>query len=68
MDDQEDRWIAASASALLAAEHEQVPIEALTARRPGLPLATAYRVQARLTPAWSHLAPARIPAMTAQVR
>ncbi|MFJ8034646.1 2-keto-4-pentenoate hydratase [Streptomyces sp. NPDC096032] len=46
MDGQEDRWIAASASALLAAEYEQVPIEALTARWPGLPLATAYRVQA----------------------
>ncbi|MEU2428425.1 fumarylacetoacetate hydrolase family protein [Streptomyces sp. NPDC007861] len=45
MDAQDDRWIAATASALLAAEYERVPIEALTARRPGLSLETAYRVQ-----------------------
>ncbi|MEV6057569.1 fumarylacetoacetate hydrolase family protein [Streptomyces sp. NPDC052107] len=45
MDAQDDRWIAAMASALLAAEYERVPIDALTVRRPGLPLETAYRVQ-----------------------
>ncbi|MFE7402517.1 2-keto-4-pentenoate hydratase [Streptomyces sp. NPDC057557] len=45
MDEQDDRWIAATASALLAAEYEQVPIDALTVRRPELPLETAYRVQ-----------------------
>lgn len=45
MDEQDDRWIAAAASALLAAEYERVPIDALTVRRPGLSLETAYRVQ-----------------------
>ncbi|GAA2612649.1 2-keto-4-pentenoate hydratase [Streptomyces tubercidicus] len=46
MDELDDRWIAATASALLAAEYERVPIEALTVRRPDLLLDTAYRVQA----------------------
>ncbi|MER6105640.1 fumarylacetoacetate hydrolase family protein [Streptomyces sp. NPDC001832] len=45
MVEQDDRWIAATASTLLAAEYEGVPIEALTVRRPGLPLETAYQVQ-----------------------
>lgn len=45
MDEQDDRWVAAMASALLTAEFEQVPIDVLTVRRPGLPLETAYRVQ-----------------------
>ncbi|MEV7381941.1 2-keto-4-pentenoate hydratase [Streptomyces lydicus] len=45
MDEQEDRWIAATASALLAAEYERVPIDALTTRQVGLSLETAYRVQ-----------------------
>ncbi|MEE1804550.1 MULTISPECIES: fumarylacetoacetate hydrolase family protein [unclassified Streptomyces] len=45
MDEQDDRWIAATASALLAAEDERVPIDALTVRRPELSLETAYRVQ-----------------------
>lgn len=45
MDEQAERWIAATASALLAAEYEGVPIDALTIRRPGLTLETAYRVQ-----------------------
>ncbi|MFE4049596.1 hypothetical protein [Streptomyces sp. YIM B13518] len=45
MDEQDDRWIAAAAAALLAAEYERVPIEALTVRRPGLSVETAYRVQ-----------------------
>ncbi|MFD6244600.1 2-keto-4-pentenoate hydratase [Streptomyces roseolus] len=46
MDEPDDRWIAATAAALLAAEHENVPVEPLTRRRPGLPLETAYRIQA----------------------
>ncbi len=50
MDDEDDRWIAGwiagTASALLAAEHERVPIDALSVRQPDLPLETAYRVQA----------------------
>ncbi|MGW4550215.1 2-keto-4-pentenoate hydratase [Streptomyces violaceorubidus] len=46
MDEPDDRWIAATASALLAAEYENVPVEPLTERRPGLPLETAYRIQA----------------------
>ncbi|MER6106677.1 2-keto-4-pentenoate hydratase [Streptomyces hirsutus] len=46
MDEPDDRWIAATASALLAAEHERIPIDALTVRRPGLPLEIAYRIQA----------------------
>ncbi|MET9427865.1 MULTISPECIES: fumarylacetoacetate hydrolase family protein [unclassified Streptomyces] len=46
MDERDDRWIATTASALLAAEYERVPIDALTVRRPGLPLETAYQVQA----------------------
>ncbi|MFI8105380.1 2-keto-4-pentenoate hydratase [Streptomyces sp. NPDC086023] len=46
MDEPDDRWIAATASALLAAEHEKVPAEPLTRHRPGLPLETAYRIQA----------------------
>ncbi|KPI14445.1 2-oxopent-4-enoate hydratase [Actinobacteria bacterium OV450] len=46
MDEPDDRWIAATAAALLAAEHENVPIEPLTRSRPGLPLETAYRIQA----------------------
>ncbi|HEY9327233.1 MAG TPA: fumarylacetoacetate hydrolase family protein [Streptomyces sp.] len=46
MDERDDRWIAATASALLTAEYEREPIEALTLRRPGLALETAYRVQA----------------------
>jgi 2-keto-4-pentenoate hydratase len=45
LDDQDYRWIAATASALLTAECERTPIEALTARRPDLSLETAYRVQ-----------------------
>lgn len=45
MDEQDDRWIAAAASALLTAEYEQAPIDALTVRQPGLALETAYRVQ-----------------------
>ncbi|MFH9575608.1 2-keto-4-pentenoate hydratase [Streptomyces sp. NPDC017454] len=45
MDEQDDRWVSATASALLTAEYEQVPIDALSVRRPGLPLETAYRVQ-----------------------
>ncbi|APE26730.1 2-keto-4-pentenoate hydratase [Streptomyces venezuelae] len=43
--DELDDWIAGRASALLAAEHERIPIEALTAARPGLPMEVAYRVQ-----------------------
>ncbi|MFF7321184.1 2-keto-4-pentenoate hydratase [Streptomyces albogriseolus] len=46
MDEQDDRWIAAAASALLAAERERISIEALTVQRPDLSLAMAYRVQA----------------------
>jgi 2-keto-4-pentenoate hydratase len=46
MDQPDDRWIAATASALLAAEYESLPIEALSRCRPGLPLETAYRIQA----------------------
>ncbi|GAA1554436.1 2-keto-4-pentenoate hydratase [Streptomyces globosus] len=46
MDEPDDRWIAATASALLAAEYENVPVEPLTRRRPGLRLETAYRIQA----------------------
>ncbi|QNE75494.1 2-hydroxypenta-2,4-dienoate hydratase [Streptomyces finlayi] len=46
MDERDDRWIAATASALLAAEYEREPIDALTVRRPRMPLETAYRVQA----------------------
>jgi 2-keto-4-pentenoate hydratase len=46
MDDDDDRWIAGTASALLAAEYERVPIDALTVRKPDLSLETAYRVQA----------------------
>ncbi|MET7563675.1 fumarylacetoacetate hydrolase family protein [Streptomyces sp. NPDC005479] len=46
MDELDDRWIAGTASALLAAEYERVPIDALTLRRPGLRLETAYRIQA----------------------
>ncbi|MEV7872626.1 fumarylacetoacetate hydrolase family protein [Streptomyces sp. NPDC088124] len=45
MDEPDDRWIAATASALLTAEYERVPIDALTVRSPGLSLETAYRVQ-----------------------
>ncbi|GAA1520819.1 hypothetical protein GCM10009677_62390 [Sphaerisporangium rubeum] len=45
MDEQDDGWIATTASALLAAEYERVPIDALTVRRPKLSLETAYRVQ-----------------------
>ncbi|RKN06523.1 2-keto-4-pentenoate hydratase [Streptomyces radicis] len=45
MDEQDDRWIAATASALLAAEYECVPIDALTVRPAGLTVETAYRVQ-----------------------
>ncbi|MEU5583054.1 fumarylacetoacetate hydrolase family protein [Streptomyces huasconensis] len=48
MDESDDRWIAATASALLAAEHENVPVEVLTRRLPGLRLETAYRVQAAI--------------------
>ncbi|WP_338676013.1 fumarylacetoacetate hydrolase family protein [Streptomyces sp. SCSIO 30461] len=46
MHERDDLWIAAAASALLAAECERVPIDALTLRRPDLPVETAYRVQA----------------------
>ncbi len=46
MDEQDDRWIAAAASALLAAERERISIEALTVQRPDLSLVMAYRVQA----------------------
>ncbi|MGW0753380.1 2-keto-4-pentenoate hydratase [Streptomyces sp. NPDC002587] len=46
MDERDDRWIAATASALLAAEYDRVPIDVLTLGRPGLPVKTAYRVQA----------------------
>ncbi|MGA5552382.1 2-keto-4-pentenoate hydratase [Streptomyces pseudogriseolus] len=46
MDEQDDRWIDAAASALLAAERERISIEALTVQRPDLSLAMAYRVQA----------------------
>ncbi|MGW7199385.1 2-keto-4-pentenoate hydratase [Streptomyces chryseus] len=46
MDERDDVWIAATASDLLAAECERVPIDAVTLRRPGLPLETAYRIQA----------------------
>ncbi|WP_228982263.1 2-keto-4-pentenoate hydratase [Streptomyces sp. DH12] len=46
MDERDDRWIAGSASALLAAEHERVPIDTLSTRWPGLSLESAYRVQA----------------------
>ncbi|MFE5488962.1 2-keto-4-pentenoate hydratase [Streptomyces virginiae] len=46
MDEPDDRWIAATASALLAAEYENVPIAPLTSCRPGLRLETAYRIQA----------------------
>ncbi|MCT9093472.1 fumarylacetoacetate hydrolase family protein [Streptomyces sp. ASQP_92] len=46
MDERDDRWIAATASALLAAEYERVPIDALTLLRPGLSMETAYRIQA----------------------
>ncbi|WP_432135084.1 MULTISPECIES: 2-keto-4-pentenoate hydratase [unclassified Streptomyces] len=46
MDAEDDRWIASTASALLAAEYERVPIDALTVRQPGLALEAAYRVQA----------------------
>ncbi|MEV6048685.1 2-keto-4-pentenoate hydratase [Streptomyces xanthochromogenes] len=42
MDERDDRWIAATASALLAAEYERAPIQ----RLPGLTLDVAYRVQA----------------------
>jgi 2-keto-4-pentenoate hydratase len=42
----DERWIAATASALLAAEWERIPIEALSVRRPDLSLSMAYRVQA----------------------
>lgn len=45
MDEENGRWICAAASALLAAEYEQVPVDALSVRRPGLSLDTAYRVQ-----------------------
>ncbi|WP_225828509.1 2-keto-4-pentenoate hydratase [Streptomyces naphthomycinicus] len=48
MDEPDDRWIAVTAATLLAAEHENVPIEALTRRWPGLRLETAYRVQAAI--------------------
>ncbi|MFJ3979221.1 2-keto-4-pentenoate hydratase [Streptomyces sp. NPDC090021] len=46
MDEPDDSWIAATAAALLAAEDENVPVEPLTRCRPGLPLETAYRIQA----------------------
>lgn len=46
MDEHNDRWIAATASALLAAQYEREPIGALTVEQPGLPLETAYRIQA----------------------
>lgn len=40
------QWIADEADRLLAAERSRVPIVALTARRPGLSLEDAYRIQA----------------------
>ncbi|MBO8191592.1 hypothetical protein ITI46_07780 [Streptomyces oryzae] len=46
MEEQDESWVAATASALLAAEYERVPINALTFRWPGLSLETTYRVQA----------------------
>ncbi|MFD4377079.1 2-keto-4-pentenoate hydratase [Streptomyces sp. NPDC058486] len=46
MDEQDERWIAGTASALLAAEHERVPVAPLTAGCPGLRVESAYRVQA----------------------
>ncbi|MEU6483122.1 fumarylacetoacetate hydrolase family protein [Streptomyces sp. NPDC046887] len=46
MDDLDDRWIATTASALLAAEDDRLPIDALSIRWPSLSLESAYRVQA----------------------
>ncbi|MEU9062404.1 fumarylacetoacetate hydrolase family protein [Streptomyces sp. NPDC048430] len=46
MDERDDRWIATTASALLAAEYERAPIDAPTLRRPDLSMETAYRIQA----------------------
>lgn len=48
MDERDDRWTHTAAASLLAAEHERVPIDALTAGWPKLPMETAYRVQAAL--------------------
>lgn len=45
MDERDDRWIATTASALLAAEYERAPIDAPTLRRPDLSMETAYRIQ-----------------------
>lgn len=45
MDEPGDRWVAATAAKLLAAEYECVPVEVLSAEA-GLSLETAYRVQA----------------------
>lgn len=45
MNEQNERWITAAASALLTAEHEREPIDVLSVRRPKMSLETAYRVQ-----------------------
>jgi 2-keto-4-pentenoate hydratase len=45
VDEQDDHWIAASATALLVAEHMGVPIDALSNRPAGLSLESAYKVQ-----------------------
>ncbi|WP_217199917.1 2-keto-4-pentenoate hydratase [Streptomyces buecherae] len=45
MNDEDEGWVVATASALLTAEREGPPVEALSVRRPGLSLECAYRVQ-----------------------
>jgi 2-keto-4-pentenoate hydratase len=43
-----ERWIDQEATGLLAAERSRVPVPLLTARRPGLTVEDAYRVQAAI--------------------